>query len=454
MFNLQLLFSYLIVGGAALFISAALFLGHESWLLAGVVGGLIGLLWVVDFYRKFNDLTADIVSRLKRVVEGDYEQAPVVNPGGGLAEATRYIYQITSILKEKAARVEATEARLEGILNAIPNGILFMTNRGVVELANPPMAELLELNLEEIEGKHNLELLRSYIFTDKVCKVGATGVPESMELKVFSPSERLLHVNLFPLDRAGVLAVIEDVTKMRHLEQLRSEFVANVSHELRTPLTSIKGFAETLRDGALEDREAAGKFVHIIIEEASRLTRMIENLLELSDLEARKKHAASPVKIPLVVDEVLLRLGPRLEGAGLEVVSAVPDHLPEVRADKDLLHQVLFNLVENAINYTPAGGRVEIGALRESNEIGVWVRDTGIGIPEKDLPRIFERFYRVDRARSRRMGGTGLGLSIVKHIIENYGGRVEVESEVGKGSKFTFWLPVSGQNAISGGLGN
>jgi two-component system phosphate regulon sensor histidine kinase PhoR len=221
---------------------------------------------------------------------------------------------------------------------------------------------------------------------------------------------------------------------------MRKEFVANVSHELRTPLTSIKGFIETLMDGAISEQETALKFLSIIHQETERLNNLIADTLEISKLESGQTELKkSEVFLDQLVEDIVLSVENRLRDKQLDLKMDLA--VNSVFGDEDLLREVIINLLDNAIKYTPAGGSVVVGSRQKSEGVEFFVKDTGIGIPAESLPRLFERFYRVDKGRSREMGGTGLGLSIVKHIVDRHGGKVFVNSELGKGSEFAFLLP-------------
>ena len=241
----------------------------------------------------------------------------------------------------------------------------------------------------------------------------------------------------------SVVLVIQDVTESHRYEQLRREFVANVSHELKSPLTSIRGLTETLQGGALEDPSANRRFVQLIDEYADRLSRLIEDLLALSQIESQAVPLAlATVPLKPLAESVLASLQPAIAQRRLSVSVNVPEGFA-VRADADRLRQVLFNLLDNAVKYNRDDGSLRVSAIRSDGTATVAVADSGIGIPPDDLPRVFERFYRVDKARSREPGGTGLGLSIVKHLVEAHGGRVFVESSLGGGSTFSFTLPLA-----------
>jgi two-component system phosphate regulon sensor histidine kinase PhoR len=241
----------------------------------------------------------------------------------------------------------------------------------------------------------------------------------------------------------GVVAVFHDISDLKRVERIRRDFVANVSHELRTPVTVIKGYAETLLSGALsDDPQRAERFLGIIQNHADRLSSLVRDLLTLSELESGEvsMHPLS-VQVEDAVRHALLLVGQRGEEKGVNLEYMGATGAACVKADRSRLDQVLINLLDNAIKYSGQGGTVTVRAVEEGDMVRISVRDSGIGIPDKDLPRLFERFYRVDEARSRDRGGTGLGLSIVKHIVQAHGGSVSVESTQGVGSVFSFTLP-------------
>jgi len=234
------------------------------------------------------------------------------------------------------------------------------------------------------------------------------------------------------------------ISELKLLEQVRQDFVANVSHELRTPLSNIKGYAETLLDGALEDKENARDFLNIIYKESDRLSKLIDDLLDLSKIESGKmKMTFAPIEFKPIANRVIDVLKKFAVDKSINVIASIPDDLPKLMGDENRITQALLNLVDNAIKYTPINGSVSINASLQGKFVRIDVKDTGIGIPKKDIPRIFERFYRVDKARSRELGGTGLGLSIAKHLIQSHGGDIQVISSPSKGSTFTFTVPIA-----------
>ena len=240
----------------------------------------------------------------------------------------------------------------------------------------------------------------------------------------------------------GMLFLLQDVTAIRRLESMRSEFVANVSHELKTPVAAVKGFAETLLSGGVQDKETERSFLKIIYDEGDRLNRLIGDILELSKIESKRAPLqCSPVHVHSFFEMVLGTLSKVAEKKQIRLEMHVPEEL-YIEADEDKMKQIFINLLSNGINYTPDGGRVKLQVTMDNDDEVIFaVSDTGIGIPKKDLPRIFERFYRVDKGRSRNSGGTGLGLSIVKHLVELHHGKLSVESELGMGTTFRVILP-------------
>ncbi|MDD5505967.1 MAG: ATP-binding protein, partial [Candidatus Omnitrophica bacterium] len=267
----------------------------------------------------------------------------------------------------------------------------------------------------------------------------------SKEVTLVMPVQRVAHVNVSPIfeqDKVtGSVIVIHDITEIRRLETMRRDFVANVSHELKTPLTSIKGFVETLLEGAMEDKENRVNFLKIINNHVDRLNNLINDLLELSYIESKEVELLrNRFDLSILVNEVVMGNKSQAKKKGVEIKSDLPAGL-EILADNSKIEQVLANLINNAIKYNKENGFVQIYSEQLADKLKVVVEDSGSGIPVKDIPRIFERFYRVDKARSRELGGTGLGLSIVKHIIELHSGSVGVESTEGLGSKFWFTLP-------------
>jgi two-component system phosphate regulon sensor histidine kinase PhoR len=334
----------------------------------------------------------------------------------------------------------------QALFNSMVEGVLLLGSAGRIRLVNQALERMFGLTAD-IRGRTILEAFRLHELQELMNRAVIEGQVLDYELELPVLDQRSLQVNAAAfLNREGrqqgVILVFHDVTRLKQLENTRKEFVANVSHELRTPLSLIKGYVETLIDGAKDDPEVATRFLQTIEKHTDRLTYLIEDLLTISRLESGQVVMnVQSFELRPVVQRVFDDLHARAVEKQARLVNAIPEGL-KLRADADRLQQVFFNLVDNAIKYGPAGGRVEVGARsRDDGTVEVWVRDNGPGIPAEAKERVFERFYRLDRARSRDQGGTGLGLAIVKHIVQSHHGEVWVESELEKGATFHFTLP-------------
>ena len=362
---------------------------------------------------------------------------------GRLAKGLEWIERAhTSHLSALHGRMEEIQA----ILASMSEGVVATDITGRISLINPAAAELFHLKPGEGVGEFPYKIFTESELGDIFHQTYVKGYPLEKEITLHNP-ERVLNLHLALIrdevaeEVRGVVAVIGDITKIRQLESMRKDFVANVSHELKTPLTSIKGFIETLLDGALEEKTNVKKFLTIINQETERLNNLIGDLLNISKLESGQTDLNKKlVNIDQLLAEIIITIEARLKEKNLDLKKDIQATI--IPADGDLLREVFINLLDNAIKYSPAGGTILVGTHQSNGRFECFIEDTGIGIPEESLPRLFERFYRVDKGRSRDMGGTGLGLSIVKHIIERHGGKVAVQSQLGKGSRFTFTLPL------------
>jgi two-component system phosphate regulon sensor histidine kinase PhoR len=350
--------------------------------------------------------------------------------------------------EQQQVTMAQAQAQQQALFNSMVEGVLLLDGDERVLLVNQALEQLFGLT-DDIRGRTVMEALRLHGLQELVLRVRAEGQVLGFELELPGLEGRRLQVNATAwLDRGGkqqgMILVFHDLTRLKQLENTRQEFVANVSHELRTPLSMIKGYVETLIHGAKDDPTVATRFLQTIEKHADRLTYLIEDLLTISRLESGQVVMnIQKVGLRPVTDEVANDLQSRAGDKQVVLENRVAGDLM-VRADAERLQQVLFNLVDNAIKYGRAGGRVWIDARVADGAFSeVSVRDNGPGIPPDSLDRVFERFYRVDKARSREQGGTGLGLSIVKHIIQSHGGEVWVESQLGQGTTFFFTLPTA-----------
>ena len=359
--------------------------------------------------------------------------------------------QIQAEMEDSRRRQQQTtvdaQAQQQVLFNSMLEGLLLLDRNRRIYLANRAFKNLFGLKAE-LRGKTVMEALRVHELAELVERAETEKQVLDYELKLPELSERWLQVNAAVItnsvgEREGTILVFHDLTRLKQLERTREEFVANVSHELRTPLSLIKGYVETLLDGARSNPEVAVRFLRIIERNTQRLDLLIQDLLTISALESgRIRLNVQPVELRPLVEKVFSDLKPPAENKNVELINQLPGLT--ATADASRLEQVLANLVDNAIKYGRPQGHVTIGGQKlDDGRLEIFVQDDGPGIPPESLDRVFERFYRVDKARSREQGGTGLGLSIVKHIVQAHGGEVWVKSDLGKGATFFFTLPAA-----------
>lgn len=425
---------------------------------------LLATLW---FSRSFSGRVARLTDFARRLAAGDLRPLPPDRFGDELSSLAASLDEAARQLDRTIESLSGERHRASAILRSMVEGVAVIDTKEKIVFANRAFSNILNLNSSAIEGRPVIEVLRNSDLLGLIRRAirgeeGLTtdiamGIVQQHSFAVTATPVKALDGNISAPSPAaapspapaankltGAVLVLHDVTELRRLERVRQDFVANVSHEFKTPLTAIQGFAETLLAGAVDDPGNNRRFLEIIREHASRLARLTDDLLKLARIEAGKLELEFyPVGITELVErcaEVTLLKATRKQIA-LEI--EILPGLPPVQGDPGLLREVLQNLLDNAIQYTGAGGRICVTAEVRGREAVISVSDTGIGIPLADQERIFERFYRVDAARSREAGGTGLGLSIARHIVEAHGGRIWVESEVGAGSKFSFAIPLA-----------
>lgn len=328
--------------------------------------------------------------------------------------------------------------KLEAILKSMESGVIAVDRNDRIIMINPYCKKIFGIE-KDIIGKNLMDYIRDF----ELEKILHEESDKYREIKIIWPCEKILRIRTADIVNAnehiGKVAVVHDITEIKKLENMRTEFVANVSHELKTPLTSIKGFAETLR--FVNDEEKKEKFLDIINDEADRLTRLINDILTLSDLETHREERKEIVDINEAVVQVVNLIKPTADSKNIDISTELRE-MDNIIGSFDRFKQMLINLVDNAVKYSETGAKVKISTEMNNNNCVVKVKDTGVGIPKEQIPRLFERFYRVDKARSRANGGTGLGLAIVKHIVLSYKGTIQVKSEIGAGSEFVISIPV------------
>jgi len=389
---------------------------------------------------------SEMAAVARNMAKGDFSKKVYISSKDEVGDLAAALNHMSDGIKEMIRKVTGEEAKFEAILASMLAGVMVTDEKGRIVIMNPSLRKLFMIDVAP-EGKLPIEVIRNAAVQDIATKaLQGVRALASDELQLNVPQERFIQVNGAPIVRegrcAGAIIVFHDITELKRLERIRKDFVANVSHELRTPIASIKGYAETLLDGALQDKEHSKEFVRIMYENSDRLAKLIEDLLDLSKIESGKmKIAFLPVDIAGAYARAAAVIANQAQQKSISLQNKIPAGMPKVMADETRLSQVLVNLLDNAVKYTPEKGTVTVTASVKDRFVQVDITDTGAGIPPNDLSRIFERFYRVDKAHSRELGGTGLGLSIVKHIVQIHGGNVRVESEPGVGSTFSFTIP-------------
>ncbi len=381
----------------------------------------------------------------RKFSEGDFSRRIVQDSRDEIGELAVTLNKMAQDIEDKIREIKTQNQKLAAIFNSMIEGVIVVDKADRIVSINPSIEKIFGLSKKDVEAKFFLEAIRNNDIAEVVKNVLAQGRPLSTEITLVYPVRRIFEVNATPIfdNEAvnGCLVVIHDITEIRRLETVRSDFVANVSHELKTPLTSIKGFVETLLEGALDDKKNNRNFLKIIQEHADRLDRLVDDLLSLSHLESKEiVLRRSDCNLYRLVEEVASGFASQLKKKGIEIKNELPQDL-SLKADKARLEQVFINFIDNGIKFNKENGFIKIGSRQTDGEVRIGIEDSGIGIPQKDIPRIFERFYRVDKARSRELGGSVRGLSIVKLIVALRGGRVGVESSEGFGSTFWFVLP-------------
>lgn len=423
-----------------------------SYALLGILAGLaITSLLAVKFSSSIIRPVRDLMEAVRDISMGNYSKRVNVNTSDELGQLADTFNEMASKLELTVAELVDKNVKVESIMNSMINGIIAVDSKYRIIHINPVAREMFGIAEElDVINVNMLEFIRQNQINAQIHETIGMNRSISDEIAIGSPESKILRVYTNPIKPAasnssnsGGIIFIQDITNIKKLEQVRTDFVSNVTHELKTPLTSIRGFVETLRAGAINDPDVAEKFLEIIDIEAERLYMLINDILQLSEIESSKEDTnISTVNLKAVIGEVLSILNEVAGKKGVTLVDETSDEPINIEANRNRLKQMLINLIDNGIKYNKDNGSVTIKARRLEGRIVITVRDTGIGIDRKHFSRIFERFYRVDKGRSRSMGGTGLGLSIVKHIVNLYNGDINVDSEPGKGTKFTISLPV------------
>ncbi len=388
----------------------------------------------IDHLRR---LLHQITGFSRSLARGEIDKRLFLKDAGEFTEISENLTTMSEELQDMIGRNEEERKRLNEILKSVPDALLIIDSRGVIQLASTSSRDF--FGEVGFTGKQFLEAVRSYEFSDLMDEVRKKLVPGTAEFRLDHPEEKYLSVKVSPLFRkegelSGFIAIFHDITQMKRLEQIRKDFVANVSHEIKTPITAIQGFADTLLEGAIDDRENAVRFLRTIKANSERMNSLADDLMMISKIELGViVIEKAEVDIEDALRSVAATLNEKAAAKQLSLRISVDPSLKKISADKNRLTQILTNLIDNAIKFTETGS-ITAGSAEEGGRGYLFVEDTGVGVPKRHLPRLGERFYRVDPARSRKLGGTGLGLAIVKHLVKAHGWEMRIESVEGKGT--------------------
>jgi len=424
---------------------------EEIWLIVAISLGIALIVVIFNGIRitsRYTKLIEDTSNVAIELSHGNYRTRSSVERIDETGVLSTSINILAQNLQELVKAQEMQQDRLEVLIENMGAGLILIDSRGYISLINKGYIDIFHVDQATYLDKLYYEVIKYEDICNLVAEVFRTEQKVSKQVLLPLLIERkyfvVYGVPIIGTNNVwkGVLLVFHDITELKKLEQMRKDFVANVSHELKTPITSIKGFSETLLDGAMNNQETLEAFLSIILKESDRLQSLIQDLLDLSKIEQQGfELAVHKLDLKVVLEEVITLLRTKAEAKKIQITFYCKKEHVFIGGDVNRLKQVFINLIVNAITYTPVEGDVRVILLEHINQVRIHVKDTGVGIDSEEIPRIFERFYRVDRARSRNSGGTGLGLAIVKHLIEAHKGQISVRSEVGKGSEFIIELP-------------
>jgi len=402
------------------------------------------------FSRKLTSPIRDMEQLTEKLRKGEQPGSLMIRSSDEIGMLAQNINYMMEELQRRIAALQEEKAKVEAAFSSALDGVLILNRDGRIETRNQGMGSILGDRYGDIMGKTPLEAFRNLDLQRALDRYGRDHRPVTQEIELGEEERAVLDLSITPVKgyadaEEKTMLVFHDVTHLKKLERMRVDFVANVTHEIKTPLTAILGFVETLQEGAIEDRETAKKFLSTIARHAERLNRLVEDLLTISNAELGEMHFSfESVALSGIAQSVLQMIQRKAGEKKIKLTSAIPEDLPLIRADRDRLSQILINVLDNAVKFTPEGGQVTITASPEAaSEVVVRIVDTGIGVPHDEISRLGERFYRVDKTRSRELGGTGLGLSIVKHLVAAHKGRVEIESRLGRGTTVSLYFPIS-----------
>ncbi len=419
---------------------------YHYLLLALVIVAVISLLIALFFsYRLYEPIKAMEIFT-ERLRKGEAVGTIMLDTADETKTLADNINYLVGELRDKINIAHEEKSKLMTAFTSMNEGVLMINAQGVIEFVSPVLSNMLSVQYDDVCGKtimeafRNIDLQKAFQeFKEKRVNVSREIVLGNLEKIIMSISISAVHGHP---EEEKTMIVFHDVTRLKKLEQIRADFVANVTHEIKTPLTAIIGYLETIKNGAINNVEETKRFVDIILKQSERLHRLVEDLLTISKIETKEtKLIFEDVSLNAVITNVLVLVEAKVKSKNIAIRNNVSGNLALIKADRDKLTQIFVNVLDNAVKFTPDGGTITVDAKEEGAFRVVCVRDTGIGVPGDDIHRLGERFYRVDRSRSRDLGGTGLGLSIVKHLMIAHGGKMQIESQYGKGTQVSLYFP-------------
>jgi two-component system phosphate regulon sensor histidine kinase PhoR len=421
---------------------------YESILGASAIAVIVSLLIALFISYRLAEPIRAMERFTEKLRQGEPVGAILLNTGDETKKLADNINFLVEELKDKIRIANEEKSKLMTALTSMTEGVLIINAQGLIEFVSPVLGDMLSVRYEDVFGKTLMEAFRSAELQKILTEFKRTGENITREITLDMAEAVILNVSVsavhgYPQEDKTMI-VFHDVTRLKKLEKVKEDFVANVTHEIRTPLTAIIGYLETIKNGAIGNIDETKKFVDIILNQAERLNRLVEDLLTLSHIELKElKFNFENVSINAAITNVISLVEAKAKEKKITIHNNVRENFPMIRADKDKLTQIFVNILDNAVKFTPESGRITIVAKEADACTAVSISDTGIGVPRDEIQRLGERFYRVDRSRSRDLGGTGLGLSIVKHLMIAHGGRMEIESELGRGTTVSLLFPLA-----------
>lgn len=418
----------------------------QSFLLAGALSFLVAFIFSARFVSPIQEME----QFTKRLQEGEMPGTLLINADDERGSLARNINYMVTELKERIDQAREEKGKLEAAFASMADGVLILDGEGTIEHLNSSFKNMFTVHYGDIVGKTPLDAFKNLDLQKALDRFRETGAPVAQEISLGEEDIRTVDVTISPIEGLPrgdekTMLVFHDVTRLKKLEKMRVDFVANVTHEIKTPLTAILGFIETLKGGAIDDRKTALRFLQTIHNHAQRLNRLVDDLLTISDIElGETKISFEDISFVPVIEGILPIIELQASKKDITVKTELPEELPLVKADRDKVIQIFLNVLDNAVKFTDEGGTVSISAQDNGDgKVAVRISDTGIGIPKAEIPRLGERFYRVDKTRSREMGGTGLGLSIVKHLLMAHRGSMSIDSRPGRGTTISLFFPIA-----------